>query len=300
METSLDCLVCFLRQARATGLLAADTPEQQRQLLVQAGGLLADFDMKRSPPENATMLYAAFAEILQNIDPFATVKKQSNAFAISLKEAMAARIQAASDPLLAALRVAIGGNIIDYAAQHVFDAEQTMAECFDRPFALDDSALLQQDITSISGVNILYLCDNCGEIVFDSLLVKELQTRGCRLTVAVRDKPIINDATMADAVACGLEKLCPVITNGTACPGTPLDQCSDQFKQHFFSADIIISKGMGNFETLSAIAAPIYFLFTVKCSEVARHVTAIKQLPAQAITGTGEMVLMRQHVEPLC
>jgi uncharacterized protein with ATP-grasp and redox domains len=295
MRTSLDCLICFIRQARATGLLATGDQEQQRQLIDAAGSYLSTVDVRCSPPENAVGLYEMFSRELQVGDPFAQVKQESNEFALSLKDEMEERIKAATDPLLAAVRVAIGGNIIDYAAQHVFDAEKTMDNCLDQQFMLDDYPGLLKAISE-AGVKarLLYLCDNCGEIVFDGLLVQQLQQHGCRITAAVRERPIINDATMEDARLCGLDAICPVITNGTGCPGTPLEDCSEEFKRHFNAADIIISKGMGNYETLSEEQAPIFFLFTVKCAEVARHVTERKQLAPGTLIGKGEMVIMQQ------
>jgi uncharacterized protein with ATP-grasp and redox domains len=283
-----------MRQARATGKLATTDPDLQRQLIVRAGQYLAQVDMAKSPPENAVAMYGFFAELLQSDDPFARVKQESNEFALGLRDEMEERILAASDPLKAAIRVAIGGNIIDYAAQHVFDAEKTMADCLDREFILDDYSALQKAIAG-SDTEVLYLCDNCGEIAFDSLLVQQLQQQGCRVTVAVREQPIINDATLADARLCGLDRICPVITNGTGCPGTPLADCSEEFISCFKAADLIISKGMGNYETLSEEKARIFFLFTVKCSEVARHVTARKQLAPDTLSGTGEMILLEQE-----
>ena len=296
MQTSLDCLICFIRQARVTGKLATDDPVMQRRLIDEAGRFLSTVDPERSPPENAVGLYAIFSRILQVDDPFSRVKQESNEFALSLKDEMNNRISAAADPLLAAIRVAIGGNIIDYAAQHVFDAEKTMNNCLDREFVLDDYPALLQAIARVGkGGDLLYLCDNCGEIVFDSLLIHQLQQRGCRVTVAVREYPIINDATMEDASFCNLDRICPVVTNGTGCPGTPLADCSEEFRRHFKAADIIISKGMGNYETLSEQQGPIFFLFTVKCSEVARHVTERKQLVSGRLVGNGEMILMQQE-----
>jgi len=296
MQTSLNCLVCFMRQARVTGRLATNDSVKQRRLIDEAGRFLATVDFKRSPPENAVALYAMFSKILQVDDPFARVKQESNEFALSLKDEMQKRITAAADPLLAAIRVAIGGNIIDYAAQHVFDAEKTMDNCLDREFVHNDYPALQQAINRAGeGGDLLYLCDNCGEIVFDGLLIQQLLQHGCRVTVAVREHSIINDATMDDARSCGLDRICPVITNGTGCPGTPLADCSEDFRRHFNAADIIISKGMGNFETLSEQQGPIFFLFTVKCSEVARHVTERKQLTPGRLVGNGEMILMRQE-----
>ena len=93
------------------------------------------------------------------------------------------------------------------------------------------------------------------------------------MTVAVRHAPIINDATLEDAFACGLDRICPVITNGADIPGTSLPGCSEEFRRHFRSADCIISKGMGNFECLSEVRAPLFFLFIVKCTTVLAHLT---------------------------
>ena len=295
MRTSLDCLVCFMKQARSTGLLAGADLATQRCLCDEAGRFIAAADTNLSPPENAITLYETFARVLGSRDPFVRVKRESNELALSLRDAIRAQIAAADDPLRAAVQAAIGGNIIDYAAQHTFDAAQTMQDCFQREFAIDDYPALQEAIRRV-GRKILYLCDNCGEIVFDTLLIEQLQRVGCQVTAAVRGFPIINDATLEDARLCGLDRLCPVISNGTACPGTPLAQCSEEFQAHFQAADLIISKGMGNFETLSEVSAPIFFLFTVKCAQVAQHLRERQQFaPGTTITGSGEMVLLRQH-----
>ncbi|MCI5126419.1 MAG: DUF89 family protein, partial [Candidatus Electrothrix sp. AR5] len=165
----------------------------------------------------------------------------------------------------------------------------------DREFVLDDYSFLLETLQGKP--KVLYLCDNCGEIVFDGLLIRQLNKLGCQVTAAVREAPIINDATMADAQTCGLDKICSVISNGTRCPGTSLDACSEEFREHFRAADLIISKGMGNFETLSEVSAPIFFLFTVKCSQVARHLTERQGFKSGFLKGAGEMVLLRQKEE---
>ena len=110
------------------------------------------------------------------------------------------------------------------------------------------------------------------------------------MTVAVRHAPIINDATFEDAVGCGLDRLCPVISNGADVPGTPLDVCSEEFRRRFAEADCIISKGMGNFECLSEVQAPLFFLFTVKCSTVLDHLR--RRLPEKELR-IGSPVLLQ-------
>ena len=294
MRTNLDCIVCYMRQARSTGLLAPAKPALQRQLLNATGQYIEKVDTDLSPPENAAGLYALFADVLQDDDPFAQVKQEGNTLALSLQEEVEQRIQTAQDPLRAAVRVAIAGNIIDYGALHSFDAATTIEQCFEREFVVDHYPALREALFLHDKPKVLYLCDNCGEIVFDGLLIKQLNRLGCQVTAAVREAPIINDATMQDAQFCGLDTMCTVISNGTACPGTPLASCSAELRQHFQEADIIISKGMGNFESLSEVSAPIFFLFTVKCSRVAQHLTARQGLAFGVVQGAGEMVLLWQ------
>jgi len=121
--------------------------------------------------------------------------------------------------------------------------------------------------------SILYLGDNTGEIVFDKLLIEELSNMlpDVKITYVVRDKPVINDALMEDAVSCGLDKIVDVISSGCDAPGTILDLCSKEFLKLYESAELIISKGQGNFETLADEKRPIFFLFKVKCPVIANH-----------------------------
>jgi uncharacterized protein with ATP-grasp and redox domains len=114
---------------------------------------------------------------------------------------------------------------------------------------------------------ILFLADNAGEIVFDRLLLEQLPRQ--KVTLAVRGRPIINDALREDAVAAGLMDLVKTIDNGCDAPGTILDECLPLFREHFAAADLIIAKGQGNYETLDEFADKrIFFLLMVKCLRV--------------------------------
>ncbi|MBM9536974.1 damage-control phosphatase ARMT1 family protein [Desulfobulbus alkaliphilus] len=265
METGNDCLVCFLRQALTTARRSTSDPRLHWQLTAEVGAMLSSFDSRIPPPENAVHYYRLIARRTGLRDPYAAEKQESNAFALALEAQTREVIRAEADPLRAAVQFAINANVLDYGAQHQLDRDMILNSCRQAPVIDHFSALAQQ----LEGrPDILYLADNCGEIVFDKLLIELLLARGCRVTVAVRQDPIINDATLDDAVLCGLDRLCPVITNGADVPGTPLSMCSDEFRRHFAAADCIISKGMGNFECLSDVPAPIFFLFLVKCSTV--------------------------------
>lgn len=289
MQTSLDCLPCFIRQALYTARIVTDNAALQKEILLRAAELLPQFDLALSPPENAIALYRMIAESAGCHDPFADLKEESNQLALKLRPMVAERINSAEDPLAAAIRFAIAGNIIDYGAHHDFDAEAVISNCLEQQLAINDYPLFRKETAAAQ--SILYLADNCGEIVFDSLLIEQLGPE--KITLAVRERPIINDALPADAVTCGLDKLCTVISNGTDCPGTPLGQCSEEFLDCFHSADLIISKGQGNFETLSGIKAPLYFLFTVKCPVVVGHVNDLAGDSAKV--ALGEMILLKKR-----
>jgi uncharacterized protein with ATP-grasp and redox domains len=226
-------------------------------------------------------------------DPFATIKKESNGAAMRLRPGLQAIIATAPDPVAATVKLAMAGNIIDYGSQQPFDVEQTIGKCLaNEPWGGDLVRFL--DDVEYAG-RILYLADNCGELVFDGLFIEHLAAMGKEVVLAVKERPIINDALAADVEECGLDRYCTVITNGTGCPGTPLARCSRIFREYFFNADLIISKGQGNFETLAGTPGPVYYLLTVKCMVVAEHIArqAGQSATAGPRPGLGSMVLMK-------
>lgn len=286
MRTSPDCLPCFAKQAAYTAALATDSLKLQKEIVACGARLIDTFDLTLSPPENAVFLYRMIAEQAGNSDIFANLKRISNQTVLNMLPELEHKISQATEPLRTAAILTLAGNIIDYGAHHDFDVHHAVDQCLNTPLAIDD---LQKDLRRAK--KILYLGDNCGELVFDSLLIKQLDQQ---ITFAVREKPIINDALIADAVECGLDGLCRIISNGTDCPGTPLQHCSDEFKEIFSEADLIISKGQGNFETLSEISGSIYFMLMIKCEIVARHVAEITNRPPGSIK-TGDLVLMKRY-----
>jgi uncharacterized protein with ATP-grasp and redox domains len=270
MNTSPNCLPCFMNQAEYTAGLATDSLSLRKEIMDQAAKLIPSFDLKLSPPENSVFLYRMIAEKSNNNDIFAELKAQSNRTALEMLPVMEDKIRYAPDPLDTAIRLAIAGNIIDYGSHQEFDVQKTIDRCLTDSLAISDLEVFKGDLRRAQ--NILYLADNCGELVFDRLLIEILDRP---VTLAVKEKPIINDALRFDAEYCGLSLNCRIISNGTDCPGTPINNCSRDFLKEFEAADLIISKGQGNFETLSAIDAPIYFMLMVKCPVVANHIEEI-------------------------
>lgn len=286
MQTSPECLPCFLRQAGHVTRLTGCGPAREAEILAAATQLVGSFDLTISPPENAVALYDLLARLTGNSDPFAALKQTSNRAALALLPRLRKIIAGAVDPLQTAARLAIAGNVIDYGAQQEFDVEPAIAASLERTPAIDHFAWFRARLARAE--RILYLADNCGELVFDRLFIEQLNKP---VTLAVKTSPIINDALATDAEECGLNDLCRVVDNGTGCPGTPLDTCGPGFQRLFREADLIISKGQGNFETLSTTTAPLFFLLLVKCPVVATHAADLATLPPTAVR-IGDLLML--------
>ncbi len=187
------------------------------------------------------------------------------------------------DALLLALELAVVGNYIDRGVHVEADWEGELAnlkKTFSRDVVADFSC------RACDGAKVLILGDNAGEIVLDTLVVEELLNRGAQVTYAVRSKPVINDATLADAEEVGMTKICEVVESGVDTPGTVLERCTPDFLNRMRSADVILAKGQGNFEALQGRWPGIFCAFKAKCARVA----------AEAAMPKGSSVLLRTHV----
>jgi uncharacterized protein with ATP-grasp and redox domains len=270
MKTCLDCIPCFVSQTLDAARMSSADPAVHEKLIRDVLRWLSEMDMSLSPPALAQRIHRRLRELTGVEDPYREQKDQHNQMALQLLPGLRAKVEASSDPLMTAANLAVAGNIIDLGAksglkkQEIHDALRQAAE---QPLE-GDREKFRDEVERAE--KILYLADNCGEIVFDTLLVEQLGAH--RVTVAVRGMPIINDATLADAQTAGLTDIVRVIGNGSDAPGTLLDDCSEEFRSVFETADLIVSKGQGNLETLSHCGKNIFFLFKAKCPVVADSV----------------------------
>jgi uncharacterized protein with ATP-grasp and redox domains len=217
-------------------------------------------------PEVARTVHAKLKEAVNNPDPYKKEKDHSNKFMIELSSELKNKIQNSQDPLDTAMRLAVGGNIIDYGPTSSFDIGSTLESVLQKPLAIDHSKTLRQQLPLADSV--LYLGDNTGEIILDKFFLEYINHPN--VTFAVRDKPILNDVTMEDALLVGIDKLATVISNGDDAPSTLLHRTSQEFNEQFEKADLIISKGMGNFEgLLRASHDNLFFMLIVKCEHIA-------------------------------
>ena len=276
MRTYLDCIPCFFKQALYTADCAGADEQTKKKIIDDVAKLIPHIPLGTPPPQTARIIYHIIRTHTNSIDPFGQLKKESNKRALDIYPFLKNTVKKSPDKLLTAIQIAIAGNIIDYGAKHSLDMEKELDNILNGSFAVANQdifhyAQFKADLEKSQ--TILYLADNAGELVFDRILMEQISPTK-NITVAVKDKPAINDALMADATQCGIHAIAEVISNGYDAPGTILKYCSDKFLSAFHNADMIISKGQGNFETLSDEKAPIYFLFKVKCPVVANHINA--------------------------
>lgn len=265
MNTQALCLPCLASQAhRILEMVGADEATVARTLRAVLG-YLAEADYDQPSPIHTGVFCGMVAEATGVADPFGPAKRRATELALRLLPDLQARVNGAADPFDTALRIAIAGNVIDLATRDevlVNELLGTVEETLACP--LDDDAIVALREHMGRAQRILYLADNAGEVVFDQPFLRLLPLD--RVTVAVRGGPILNDATMADARDSGLTEVARVVDNGAAIPGTWPPACSPEFQRIYARADLVISKGQGNFETLyGRTTVPTWFLFRVKC-----------------------------------
>lgn len=270
MHIYLDCIPCFVRQALDAARLATNDKQIHEQVLRKVLVLAKDLDMSQSPPVIGQKIHRLIRELVGNEDPYRDVKRRFNNAALRLYPKMRTYIIESKNMLETAIRLAIAGNIIDFGVNGELqesELEKTISECL-------STELLDMQLESFKRAlheaeEILYIADNAGEIIFDRLLIERLPVE--KVTVAVKGSPVINDATMEDAVLAGLPRIVEVIDNGSDGPGTILESCSQEFVGRFEKADLVIAKGQGNYETLNDIDKNIFFVLKAKCPVISRN-----------------------------
>jgi uncharacterized protein with ATP-grasp and redox domains len=269
MKTYLDCLPCLMSQALKAARVATDDEEVHRRVLDAIAGIIPGLPLGLTPPEIAQQGYRVIYQIIGDSDPFRKAKVEANQMVLALYPRLKRLLADSQDSLLIACKLAIAGNSIDFGPDFPWgNVDDIVNTALSSPLAINDCGKLRDSIANAR--QVLYLGDNAGEIVFDRLLIEEL-TRVSELDVhfVVRERPIINDATLDDAFMVGMEKVAKVVSSGSDAPATILSQCSPEMLGLYHSADIIIAKGQGNYESLEGEAGKIFFLLRAKCPVVA-------------------------------
>ncbi len=261
------CVVCQLKSFDRL-LVKFKASGSQRQQFIEFYNLTMDRVESISMAQIHRELNNEFCKIMEVSNPYEQEKMECNQLALELYKGYKVKVLKSADPFDMALRLSIAGNIMDYGASAHFEVEPTIQKVLDSDFAINHSAELKKKLGLAE--KVLYLGDNAGEIVFDKLFIETIQHP--QITFAVRGDNVLNDATIEDAKQVGIDKIAAVIDNGYDAPSTILSKCSAEFLNIYKEADLIISKGQGNFEGLiDENDARIFFLLMVKCDVVAER-----------------------------
>ena len=250
--------------------MATDDEEKQEEILRRAIKELLDLNWDRRPTEIAHKIHGMVKEMSGDKDPYREVKKKYNDLALALYPALKEQIKRSNTPLLTAVRLSIAGNVIDFGASSNFDIHRTIDEVLVKEFAISDYKKFVERLERAR--KIIYLADNTGEIVFDKLLLETILSRYeiGKIIFVVKATPIINDAMYEDAIYVGIDKI-PNIEFMEIGAGSDsgITRESKTFLDMLEESYIAISKGQGNYESLSDVDG-IFFLLMAKCPVIAR------------------------------
>ncbi len=263
MNIKPDCVACILNQSLKVSKLLELDDVTSKQILDSTAQVLIDHDMDHTPPQIAKVIYQNISDISGEDDPVALAKERATKEALKVDTSFINTIHDA-------LKLSVIGNVIDFGAQQQFDLNEMIQSHFHQDFGIDDYAVFESELKKAKEVVIIG--DNVGEHIFDKVLIETIK-KYYDITVYyfVRGKPIINDVTVKEAQV--LKDVAKIIDTGVATPGYDLAEANAGSKAIFDRADIVLAKGMGNFESLyQAADRPVYFLFVVKCSVVAQAI----------------------------
>ncbi len=252
---------------RVARLAAPDNGTLQEKVIRNFAAHIAECGLAGSPPALLRPLYLSVPQLTGVCDPFAVAKRQANQRAAALLPRLRRMLKASAEPLRMALHIAIIGNYIDAGTGIDYDWERALDTETDSPWSPANYAAFCQELAQAD--TVLIIGDNCGEIVLDMLLVEQLQNMGLDVTYAVRERPVLNDATQKDAQACGMSELCRVVSCGADTPGVLAERLAPDFRNRLMAADVVLAKGQGNYEGMHGALRPIWFAFKAKCAVVA-------------------------------
>jgi len=269
MKTYLECIPCIVKQALRTVKLATNDQKIQHSVINAVMKELNSISLEKSPADNSNIAYRITEKLTGILDPYYALKKEYNLLALSMYPTLKSELDSSSDRLRCAIKLSIVGNVIDFGIGHRFNLEEDMRRILEADFAVDDCDIFKTSLDRAK--NILYLGDNAGEIVFDKILVEELVKLEKKVTFVVKSAPVINDVLMEDALEVGMNEIAKIIETGSNGIGVYWDAVSREFLEEYRDADLIVSKGQGNFETMDGKEGDIFFLLMAKCECVAKE-----------------------------
>ncbi len=273
MKTTIECVPCLVSQGIKVSKFTNSPDETAQEVVKEILSLLTKENyLNTTPPHLAQKIYQIIDKKI-GADPYKDLKIHYNEKILSMYGKLKNIVANSEDKFNSAVKLAITGNIIDFGTKHTITDEMVskqINEVEHKKLAIDSSLELKEKLKNAK--TLIYLGDNCGEIVFDKLFIEEIKRElpQLEITFAVRGSYVINDVTYNDAKQVGMDEIVKVIDNGDNAPGTIIENCSEMFKEKFYAADCIISKGQGNYETLNDVdRGNIFFLLMSKCPLIA-------------------------------
>jgi len=281
MKGQILCIPCTVRATYDIATKATDNEELQMKAVTEVLKWLSEnhnlLDM--TPAMMHTYAFRLVQKITGNNDPFAQLKRESNRIAMKLSPLLRdelARLSFREAFRFAALG-AICGNSIDFEVEGyevtMGDLEKSLMKCLRGKLTIDDTPKLMDALSKAN--RVLYLLDNAGEIAFDKIFIEFITSNyPVKVLAVVKSAPVLNDATMEDALQVELNSVAEVITTGSSSIGLNLDECSEEFLRHLEVVDLIIAKGQGYYESVTEIEnilrKPIVYMLRAKCLAVAK------------------------------
>jgi uncharacterized protein with ATP-grasp and redox domains len=282
MKVEAECASCLLARATAETYYATTNPALRFRAIKEVTKLLnREFRPSTVPADIGTKRDRLIKELTGNDDPYKLSKKMSNEKAVKLLPYARKIVEKGynqQERFKKACLCAVVGNILEFDIPGHSFTFRTLTKSF-REAAKD---LVVNDVDEAyelakKAKAVLYLADNAGEIVFDTLLVEQLKNMGLKVTYVVKGGPVINDATLEDAESSGMNKLADnVLTTGTDAVGLLKKEVSPEFLKVYDAAELVFAKGMGYAETLTEykLTKPHFLLFRTKCNPVANYFCA--------------------------
>lgn len=267
MKVHPDCIPCIMRQALETSKIATNDEAKWEKALQQVAYLLSKTTFGKTPLTVSHKAQRVVRKVTGVHDPYENLKKESNGKAMEMYPELKQKVSDSEDRFYTALRLAVAGNVIDVGPGHDFEIKETVEDVLDQEFSINHFDFFEKEVKNAD--KIFYLGDNAGEIVFDRVFLEELEGD---ITFFARNGPILNDATVDDAESVGLDEIAEVkeIESEKEAPG--LDDIPEEFSDILKEADIVISKGQGNYEAFSEVDANIFYVLMVKCPLIAREI----------------------------
>ncbi|MFO7887321.1 MAG: ARMT1-like domain-containing protein [Eubacteriales bacterium] len=267
MELFLDCLPCMHRQALEAAYESTDDISLQEKIMDDTIKVIADYKKYDYAPELCRAVHRIVKHHTHNNDPYRKIKDSDINEAKKLEYDIRNFIKSQNDILKGALKASATGNVMDTAIFKDLNIKECIKEELNKEFKKYDIQSLKSKLKNKS--TVLIIGDNSGEGVFDKILIEILSNKH-KVTFAYRSEPIINDITKREVDMIGIGDYAHVLSTGCSAPGALANEFSREFKKVFYSSDIVISKGQGNFEALSEVDRNIYFLLKAKCPKIAK------------------------------